>query len=520
MDIDMIRDNIECEQLLGENFSDSIVRAEYVIPDTHPDVMRILTVNSKPHITKTLANKDKVYIEGEINYNIIYLAEDEDNVNVYNVSYTDKFSNYVDVYGADNDMNCQGDVYIEHMECNIINERKIALEGVIKLKAEVYKNYNFEIIKDINNSDGIQMLKNPMQIDKNIGNVDTELIGKWNIEIPANEPEIQEILQCDISIHNREVNILDGSLSVGISARADILYKGLDTRDVFRITNDIDISKDIDFEDANMNMDSSFDFTVDGTEINVSADDDGENRIINIEALIKAIIKLISKEDLDIIDDVYSPDMFLDIKKEDFDLNITYGHSSNEVMAKGDLEVDKNMPKPKEIVMCCGDVCVTDKRIVEDKVIVEGILNVSVLYKTSDSYNYLCSISEEIPFTCGVEMPGCKIQMKCIAKACLENIEADIQAGNISVKGLIKIYTKVNYSTHREFLVEVDAVEDELPTKKASVTIYVVEDGDTLWKIAKRYFTTVDNILEVNEVENPDNIKAGDKLIIPGRMCI
>ena len=110
MDIDMIRDNIECEQLLGENFSDSIVRAEYVIPDTHPDVMRILTVNSKPHITKTLANKDKVYIEGEINYNIIYLAEDEDNVNVYNVSYTDKFSNYVDVYGADNDMNCQGDV--------------------------------------------------------------------------------------------------------------------------------------------------------------------------------------------------------------------------------------------------------------------------------------------------------------------------------------------------------------------------------------------------------------------------
>src|SRR3712207_7745579 len=64
--------------------------------------------------------------------------------------------------------------------------------------------------------------------------------------------------------------------------------------------------------------------------------------------------------------------MFLGIKKEDFDLNITYGHSSNEVMAKGDLDVDKNMPKPKEIVMCCGDVCVTDKRIVEDKVIVEG----------------------------------------------------------------------------------------------------------------------------------------------------
>src|SRR3712207_7912349 len=42
------------------------------------------------------------------------------------------------------------------------------------------------------------------------------------------------------------------------------------------------------------------------------------------------------------------------------------------------------------------------------------------------------------------------------------------------------------FRSHRDFLVEVEAVEDELPTKKASVTIYIVEDGDTLWKIDRK----------------------------------
>ncbi len=56
--------------------------------------------------------------------------------------------------------------------------------------------------------------------------------------------------------------------------------------------------------------------------------------------------------------------------------------------------------------------------------------------------------------------------------------------------------------------------------KKSSITIYVVQQGDTLWKIAKRYYTTVDNLVLINEIDNPDVIKPGQKLIIPGKAII
>jgi LysM repeat protein len=42
---------------------------------------------------------------------------------------------------------------------------------------------------------------------------------------------------------------------------------------------------------------------------------------------------------------------------------------------------------------------------------------------------------------------------------------------------------------------------------------YVVKPEDSLWTIAKKYYTTVDTIMSINDLED-DKIKAGDKLII------
>ena len=178
------------------------------------------------------------------------------------------------------------------------------------------------------------------------------------------------------------------------------------------------------------------------------------------------------------------------------------------------------MPKVSQVLMCCGKVCITDKKLVEDKVVVEGIINVDVLYKTVDEEKYVYTVNEEIPFTSTVEIPGCKIDMQCIGKASLENIDASIEADTIAIKAVVEVYSRVNYVTHKEFLVDMTSVEGELPEKKASLTIYVIQHGDTLWKIAKKYASTIDDLVKLNNIEDPDVVKVGHKLIIPGRAII
>lgn len=47
------------------------------------------------------------------------------------------------------------------------------------------------------------------------------------------------------------------------------------------------------------------------------------------------------------------------------------------------------------------------------------------------------------------------------------------------------------------------------------ISTYVVRPGDTLFTIAQRYGTTIDNILAVNSLQNPNNLYPGQVLNIP-----
>ena len=48
-----------------------------------------------------------------------------------------------------------------------------------------------------------------------------------------------------------------------------------------------------------------------------------------------------------------------------------------------------------------------------------------------------------------------------------------------------------------------------------SVVIYFVQKGDTLWKIAKEFRSTVDKIVKINNIEDENKISIGQKLYIP-----
>lgn len=521
MAIDLVKENIECEQLLGENTADTVIKGEYVIPDTHPDVYQILTLDAKPNILTKEVMQDKIYLEGQIQLNVLYLArEDENRSGVYNVAYTAKFSNSIELSGANRNMPCEADCYIEHIEPVIVNERKIAIEGIVKLKSSVYKLYNFEIVKDLRGISDVQVLKNSASVDKIAGNVEGEMIAKSHMQIPMDKPQIGTVLKCDVNVHKKEVKVLEGKLHMSAFAHIVMLYRGKDTTDICCLEDDVLVTKDLDLEGVNSYMESYSDFRVDDMIFDIKEDDLGEKRIMDVEALIRSNTKVMSKEHMDTIEDSYSPSMMMEMEKKNYELNVMHGQATNEAIVKGNIELPEGAPKPASIVMPMGKVCVTDKKLVEDKMIVEGLLSVEVLYKTNEEDKVAFVVKDEIPFTTAVEIPGAKIDMQCVAKVALENVEAAIEANTIGIKAIVEIHGRTNYTTNKEFLVNVVPKEGEKPAKKSSITIYVVQNGDSLWKIAKKYHSTIDSLVQLNELESADSLRMGMKLIIPGRALI
>jgi len=58
-------------------------------------------------------------------------------------------------------------------------------------------------------------------------------------------------------------------------------------------------------------------------------------------------------------------------------------------------------------------------------------------------------------------------------------------------------------------------IQNQLSEEEVSSKIYVVEVGDSLWKIAQKFGTTAEKIIALNELADPRLIKPGQKLIIP-----
>lgn len=51
--------------------------------------------------------------------------------------------------------------------------------------------------------------------------------------------------------------------------------------------------------------------------------------------------------------------------------------------------------------------------------------------------------------------------------------------------------------------------------KTITCTEYIVKKGDTLTHLAKKFGTTVDMLVKINNIEDKNLIKIGQKLLIP-----
>ncbi len=519
MAIELVQENVDYEQLLGENTADNVIKAEYVIPDTLPDVREILMLDAKPSIITSEVMQGKVYIEGQILYNVLYLAK-EDRTELFSVSYVGKFTNYIEVEGSAHKMLCEAESLIEHIGCVCINERKILIEGIVKTNTKVSKNCYFNIVKDITDSHDVQLLKNPITIDKMIGAVKGNLLGKSHIVIPMDRPQIGTILKLEVTLHKREIRVMENKVQADAFAFVEVFYKGTNDRELEYASDDILIRQEMDLEGVYPSMEGFGNFAIESIEHNIKEDDLGENRILDLELNARVDIKVMTKENIDVIEDAYSPTVVLNMTKKDYEFDVIHGSTSFETIVKDNIAIKQDSPKPTSVILSNGRVCITDKKLVEDKAIIEGLLQVNVLYRTEDEEKYVDGIQEEVPFVCNVDIQGAKIDMNCVAKLFLESIEAVVEAGTIAIKAVVCVQAKICYYSHKDFIINVEELEDEVPLKKSSITIYCVQPGDTMWKIAKRYSTPLDTIVKVNNIEDVDNIAIGGKLIIPGRAII
>lgn len=516
--IDVIKESIQNEQLIRENSSNNVLKGEYLIKDSHPDVYQILGIEAKATITNKETLADKIMIEGQINYSVMYLSEDESKVTSINsVCLSEKFADYLDLNNEEHKVICEVECIIEHIQASIMNERKIAIDGIRTTRWQLYKVEEFEFVKEIEGRDDIQVKRKSEEINQIKCEKNMELMGKSMIKVTMDKPEISDILKSSLNLHKKEVKLGDGKIYFGCYCKIEVLCKGKDENDIFLLQDDIYLSKEEEAIGVSGDMLTSSQIDIVNYDSIVTTDDLGENRVINVEFMIKGSIKVLSKEVIDVIKDAYSPTQSIELTKKSYEIGLIHGVVPTEIIVKDNLYPKDENDKIACIVCATGCPIITDKSIEEDKVKIEGIIKASILYKTTEEDCKIDMCNGEIPFTSVVDLKGIKADMVSLCKVHLENLDATVEANTIGIRATLSVLVKVCYKVNKEWIVDITESEEEKECKKSSVTIYVVNVGDTLWDLAKKYNTTMDSLMQINELEGPESLVKGKKIIIPGK---
>ena len=72
-----------------------------------------------------------------------------------------------------------------------------------------------------------------------------------------------------------------------------------------------------------------------------------------------------------------------------------------------------------------------------------------------------------------------------------------------------------SYKTSNINVIDEIEANGEREEEDYSIVMYIVKKGDTLWKTAKAFGSTVEDIVRTNGIEDENLIMPGQKLFIP-----
>ena len=158
----------------------------------------------------------------------------------------------------------------------------------------------------------------------------------------------------------------------------------------------------------------------------------------------------------------------------------------------------------------------TDYNVALDKVTIEGILEISIIYKAMGEPRSLYSFTREVPFRHYVELEGSEEGMGVEIDLFVEDIDHGIANGEqVEIKANIGAACEVFRTKSIDVISNIEEVEEKADLKsRPSLTVYYIQPEDTLWEIAKTYHTSIEKIIETNQIEDVEDVKIGDHIII------
>ena len=467
---------------------------DVIVPDVKPDIVTLINISSACYVQKEEKSNGRLRLDGEI---VSYISYISDNAETRSIETSFNMVEQIESECINENTKVDCKVYIDSEDIKLLNERKVQVRIMLKLVCDIYEEYNLEI-SDIENDEALKKYK----IEKR----ESKLELKNKIACNENKATIKEKMNLGDNVEVVEI-IKVSKFILGVENKISInkvLSKADFKLNVMFINENgtIGIKEEtfpvmafIDIPGVNENDLLNVDYKIN----NVSLRLDSEKRnVIEVDAEFEVRCECYQKEEISLIEDMYSLDKELAFLKKD--VNVLE-------CAKQYIDTSNIYEKIKvEDMTNVLDLDVNVKEIMNDG---SGKLDLVIVYETNNK-NIINVKKEEVSF---------KINLKENEFNIVDDLEFAIINKKCTSSGEYvdcEVLLEIRYPKFKEKTVSLlDQVEiKDKAIQDSAISMYFVKPGDSLWEIAKKFGVKKETIIEVNELENENDLVVGDKLFI------
>ena len=512
--LDLLKKNIHMNRQKGNVATQLTLDDDFIVPDTMDDVEQIILATGEVQVESSKNQGDRVIVRGNLAFQILYRREGgglqtlagripfEESINVPELDEKD----YVQIFWN-----------LEDLTAGIINSRKLNIRAVITLEVKVDALCDAAAAVDVDAGGlPVEILRRNEDVAAISARRKDTFRVKENIQIPGNKPNIDRILWQEMKLQGVNTKPLDGEVHVDGELMVFVIYSGEgENMPVQWLEESIPFSGELSLPDAIEEMIPSIRVRLIHKEVEAKPDADGEMRELEVDGILELDMRLYEEERVNMLSDMYSTkaELILETGEACFEKllakNVCKTRLSEKVRPS---RADRIL----QICHCDGTVKMDEITPREDGLHVDGVLEVTLLYLTSDDSEPVGSSVEALPFSCVIEAAGMNEDTSYQVTPGIEQLSAVmLGGGEVEIKAVVTLDMLALQPVCIPVIQGVRSEPADLERLESMPGIvgYIVQPGDSLWKIAKKFHTTVEAVMEANGLSS-DALMPGDRLIL------
>ncbi|MBO8126633.1 MAG: DUF3794 domain-containing protein [Firmicutes bacterium] len=209
----------------------------------------------------------------------------------------------------------------------------------------------------------------------------------------------------------------------------------------------------------------------------------------------------------------------VDLNRRLFNVPQTAAETHKELVVTGSPGIAASKSELKDVLSVRSKPKVSQCKVAQDKITVGGKVHLDVLYLGENELGE--EVLDSLSIDHGFEFKE-TFELAGVEPGMLVKVDANVTTAAVNVLDPFTLEANILVTLDIE---AVDVVETELvmeaalavpaPKDGASIRVVVVQKGDTLWKLARQYGTTVEFLAEYNKLEDTDELAVGQRLRIP-----